>query len=41
MIALGLVVAVPVVLVAWAYAVRLGRRLYIEPPAAQVSEEEV
>lgn len=39
-IALGVVVAVPVVLVAWAYAVRLGRTLYIEPPAAQVSEEE-
>lgn len=42
-IALGLVVVVPVVAMAWAYAVWAGRRWYVEPPAAQVavSEDEV
>lgn len=39
-IALGVVVGMPVVLVAWAYAVNLGKRLYVEPPAVQVVEDE-
>ncbi len=39
-IALGLVVVVPVVAMAWAYAVWAGRRWDIEPPAAQISGED-